>query len=324
MTPLFTKEINAITVDSGIYYLKINELNYVGSSVSLKTRLLEHKNKLLKNKHENSRMQNIFNKYGKEKCYFSILQIAKDASKEKLLYLEKEWIDLLGPVLNNKLDPVTQNNSVPNSKTVYQFTLNGQKVANYPSTKEAHRQTQISASSIVQVCNGKLKSAGGYLWSYNPSAEINYDLERSKWKWVGVTMIDSEGLISEFKNIASAARSIFQEGDNFDSLCASISSVCNNKGKLVKGKYRFKKGIAVVKQGELLETPTDGSEDNQQPSLSSNTLEGSTTNSRVLPSNVEDSNANTSALPIVIERDINGTPLISATFKIIDFGDDIV
>ena len=51
-----------------------------------------------------------------------------------------------------------------------------------------------------------------------------------------------------------------------------------------------------IKQGELLETPVV-KQDNQQPSLSSNALEGSTTNSRVLASNVEDSNADTSALP---------------------------
>jgi hypothetical protein len=43
----------------------------------------------------------------------------------------------------------------------------------------------------------------------------------------------------------------------------------------------------------LLENPTS-LEDNQQPSLSSNTFEGSTTNSRILN---EDSNADTSALP---------------------------
>lgn len=51
--------------------------------------------------------------------------------------------------------------------------------------------------------------------------------------------------------------------------------------------------IGVVKRGELLETPEV---DNQQPSLSSNTLEGSETNSRILTDNTEDSNANTSAL----------------------------
>jgi len=48
--------------------------------------------------------------------------------------------------------------------------------------------------------------------------------------------------------------------------------------------------IGVSKQGELLEKPE---EVDQQPSLDSNILEGSETNSRVL----RDSNADTSALP---------------------------
>lgn len=62
------------------------------------------------------------------------------------------------------------------------------------------------------------------------------------------------------------------------------------------------KESGVFKQGELLESPTTEivNEDNQQPSLASNSFEGSTTNSQVLASNVEDSNANTSALPFNI------------------------
>lgn len=51
--------------------------------------------------------------------------------------------------------------------------------------------------------------------------------------------------------------------------------------------------IGVFKQGELLENPEV---DNQQPSLSSNTFEGSTTNNRVQTDNAEDSNIDTSAL----------------------------
>lgn len=54
---------------------------------------------------------------------------------------------------------------------------------------------------------------------------------------------------------------------------------------------------AVVKQGELLENPEV---DNQQPSVYRNIYEGSTTNERVLPSKVEDSNLDTSALPTKI------------------------
>ena len=51
----------------------------------------------------------------------------------------------------------------------------------------------------------------------------------------------------------------------------------------------------VLKQSELLESPEV---DDQQPSIYRNIIEGSTTNSRVLADNAEDSNADTSALPI--------------------------
>ena len=51
----------------------------------------------------------------------------------------------------------------------------------------------------------------------------------------------------------------------------------------------------VLKQGEL---PESLEVDNRQPSIYRNIIEGSTTNSRVLADNAEDSNADTSALPI--------------------------
>jgi hypothetical protein len=54
---------------------------------------------------------------------------------------------------------------------------------------------------------------------------------------------------------------------------------------------------AVIKQGELLGNPEV---DNQQPSVYRNIYEGSTTNERVLPSKVGDSNLDTSALPTKI------------------------
>ena len=56
---------------------------------------------------------------------------------------------------------------------------------------------------------------------------------------------------------------------------------------------KYKRIIGVLKQSELLENLEV---DNQQPSKNSNILEGSTTNNRVLASNVVDSNVDTSAL----------------------------
>ena len=89
--------------------------------------------------------------------------------------------------------------------------------------------------------------------------------------------------------------------------------------------YKLHKSAVRSKQGELLENPTTVTvkEDNQQPSLSSNTFEGSTTNSRVQTSNVEDSNANTSALPDIKGETFKLT-LKKEGFNNFDISDDIV
>ena len=53
------------------------------------------------------------------------------------------------------------------SKTVYQYTLDGELVAEYPSTMEIERQLGYYNNNISACCLGKLKTAYGYIWSYN-------------------------------------------------------------------------------------------------------------------------------------------------------------
>lgn len=50
------------------------------------------------------------------------------------------------------------------SKTVACYAKNGFFVRTYPSIREAERQTGIFNQSIVQCCQGKRKTAGGYVW----------------------------------------------------------------------------------------------------------------------------------------------------------------
>lgn len=54
------------------------------------------------------------------------------------------------------------------SKPVLQYTLDGQFVAEYPSTLETQKQTGICHVSIIQCCkNQKYRhTAGGYIWKY--------------------------------------------------------------------------------------------------------------------------------------------------------------
>lgn len=52
------------------------------------------------------------------------------------------------------------------SKIVEQYTLEGEFVAEYPSTREAGRILGFSASCIGHCCNGKRLTHQGYKWKY--------------------------------------------------------------------------------------------------------------------------------------------------------------
>lgn len=52
------------------------------------------------------------------------------------------------------------------TKSVVQYSKDGEFIAEYPSIMEAERQTGCDKSSIISCCKGKRKSAGGYIWKY--------------------------------------------------------------------------------------------------------------------------------------------------------------
>lgn len=50
------------------------------------------------------------------------------------------------------------------SKAVSQYTKDGEFIATYPSAHEAARQTGVWQQNISNCFNGKLKTAGGFVW----------------------------------------------------------------------------------------------------------------------------------------------------------------
>lgn len=61
----------------------------------------------------------------------------------------------------------TTNTNGKRAKTVYQYTIDGEFVAEYPSVNEIERQLGYRIGNIWSCCNGRYKSAYGYKWSYN-------------------------------------------------------------------------------------------------------------------------------------------------------------
>ena len=170
---------------SGIYKLSIENHIYVGSSINLYKRLNVHINELLKNKHDNAHLQRCVNKYGFDKLSYEVLAIVPKATKNKLLALEKFFVDYEKADLNFKMDPRTEENCITTSVPVYQFNTFGEIEEFWPSISEAARHFNIDVSNIVVCCKNPKRQqfAAGHLWSYNSTYPYQikilyvYDLE---------------------------------------------------------------------------------------------------------------------------------------------------
>lgn len=51
-------------------------------------------------------------------------------------------------------------------KPVEQYDKHGNKIAEYFSASEAARELGLSSTTISDAANGRLKTAGGYIWKY--------------------------------------------------------------------------------------------------------------------------------------------------------------
>ena len=92
--------LNLILKTTGIYQIKnlINGKIYIGSSINCKSRCRNHYNNLLKNNHDNNKLQNSWNKYNPNDFEVSVLEIVTD--KNNLLCREQYYIDSLKPFYN--------------------------------------------------------------------------------------------------------------------------------------------------------------------------------------------------------------------------------
>lgn len=73
---------------------------------------------------------------------------------------------------NSNYGTINRKRGESHSKPVIQYTLDGQFVKEYPSAREAERQTGIKFTQISACCNGKYEYSGGkkgnekYVWKF--------------------------------------------------------------------------------------------------------------------------------------------------------------
>ncbi len=55
---------------------------------------------------------------------------------------------------------------IKKSRRVIQKSLDGKIINTFASTQQAELFTKVWSSSIVKCCNGRCKTAGGFIWEY--------------------------------------------------------------------------------------------------------------------------------------------------------------
>jgi group I intron endonuclease len=65
-----------------------------------------------------------------------------------------------------KLSQLAKGRKSSRCKIVLQFDKNNTFIEEYPSLTDASKKTGCRLSDICSCCNGKLKSAGGFIWRY--------------------------------------------------------------------------------------------------------------------------------------------------------------
>ena len=77
-----------------------------------------------------------------------------------------ENLNLMTPKENTNWGTGVERSAKKRSKAVLQFDLQGILIKEYPSTNQVERELGFAQGYIVNCCNGKLKTAYGYIWRY--------------------------------------------------------------------------------------------------------------------------------------------------------------
>jgi group I intron endonuclease len=116
-----------------------------------------------------------------------------------------------------------------NTKAVYQYDKNGNFIKTFYSASQAGRELNISDNNIAQAANGQIKSAGGFLWSYEYKDKIETPKHYNKIMIVGKYTLDNK-LVELYTSLTSAATNNKDIGVNRKTLAI----YCEN-GKEYKG-----------------------------------------------------------------------------------------
>lgn len=204
----------------GIYELIINKKSYIGSSCDIYCRLREHFSDLKKNQHANKKLQNTYNKH--LLIYYSIIETQKTENflieREEYFYNIKGYYNLQSPKGTIKSQ----------CKKIYQFDINQNFIAEFPSLNEAKRKLNLNQSGISKALTSNNNYYKGYLWSFEKNCKKRQN-KTAKY----ICLYDLDGFfVNDFFTLREAAvfiKNNTQTKASLDTLSSKLSNFkrCN-------------------------------------------------------------------------------------------------
>jgi len=218
---------------SGIYKIttKHNNLFYIGSALDLKKRMKDHRNDLKRNECHIDYLQNVFNVYGYDDIDIEFLKIytvrySLNSKEHKgLIKEEEDFITLHNPRYNTIKTPTSQKNNPCMSKKVFQYTMKGKFLKEWPSGREVLRELNIQ---VLNGLKGNSRSSGGFRWSYKKVNNLGeYKRLSGLRKKVKLTKGSSEEILN---SITDCSIKFGGERNTYQNIVYAIRS-----GKLYQG-----------------------------------------------------------------------------------------
>lgn len=189
-----------------IHTNKINNKAYIGvTSKRPEKRWGENGNRYS----HNPALQNAIDKYGWDN--FNHIIFMSNLSEQKAKHIEILLIALFQTNCKRFYTPSYGYNMTDggdetphNTRCVYQYDLNGEFVKCWESITIAGESLNINKSSIIRCCGQYVKSAGGFIWSYEKKDKLDeYDSQREK---VIILQYSKDGnLINKFNSLSEAS-----------------------------------------------------------------------------------------------------------------------
>jgi len=182
---------------------------YIGSSKNLYKRFLEHYRNLNKKLHDNKKLQNVYNKYGKSAFYVEILEIF-DPNVVNYFDIEQKYVD---KNIKNKLclniNPICSKPPIYKGKrSIELMNIKTGKIKKWKYCFLAAKELSCNRSDLVAILKGDQKSVKG--WCLVGADMTKIGKQHSGYNtWIYLKFLNvTSGELLEFRNIKDAEKNL--------------------------------------------------------------------------------------------------------------------